>query len=372
MLSWKGSNWRGRFKLLLFSVAPVLVLLGVAQACAYMTIERTISITTDSLTNQSYYSMKIGQWPWSPQSLTPLNSLGLPDREFSASEPRGECKHVLFAGDSYTFGDAVDATARWTTLIENMTELRLPGRCIRFFNIGVRNTTIDTTIVRIRQVLPLVRPDVVILGQYQNDLTDLANPGSPAWVPPGPQRPHDNHWGTRLARSVPGYRISLVRYATYRAFGFMIENDIEYDVLKTWSVLEGEAKAPFAAKLTTIYRDLYGTLVRELADQDIEFATLIFPSKMDLLAKRSPEEAYFANLAREFQVPHLTLLPVLDAHRDPMPYHLYDGHLSEAGNSVVAEAVWKWLFATTPAPVAALGEPAGPSTAAAAAPEPNS
>jgi hypothetical protein len=71
---------------------------------------------------------------------------------------------------------------------------------------------------------------------------------------------------------------------------------------------------------------------------------VIFPSKMDLLANRSPEGQYFTALAREFNVPALPLLPTLDANRRPNPYYVYDGHLSEAGNKAAAIAVWDWMF----------------------------
>jgi hypothetical protein len=354
MTRWKNTPWGGRLKLVLFSVIPLLLVLAVAQSCAYVATHRSFGITTDSVTGQSYYSMRIGAWPWSHRSLTPMNSLGLPDREFVGYVPKGDCVHVLFAGDSYTFGDATSAEFRWTTLVEGMTARRFPNRCIRFFNIGVRNTTIDTTIVRIHQVLPLIQPDVVILAQYQNDLTDLANPGSPAWVPAAADHP-DSHWGTRLGRMVPGYNVSLLRYLTYNTFAFMIRQDIKYDVLGTWSVLEGDYKREFADKLKGIYHDLYGSLVKDMHDRDIEFAAVVFPSKMDLLAQRAPELEYFTGLAREFDVPHLSLMPALDAHRAEMPFYLYDGHMNEIGNRVSADAIWRWLFTTDPAPVPSLG-----------------
>lgn len=348
------AKWRARLKLVMFSLIPMLIVLGLAQACAYMTLHRTVGTSTDSITGQRYYSMQIGRWPWSHRSLTPINSLGLPDVEFFGLGPKGPCKHVLLAGDSFTFGDGTSWEFRWGTLLQGMTARRAPDKCVRFFNIGVSNTTIDTTIVRIRQVLPLIQPDVVLLGQYQNDLTDLSNPGSPAWVPRGPGRKQDNHWGTRLGRMVPGYNVSLVRFATYQSFAFMIRNDIKYDVLGTWSVLEGDAKKGYADTLTTIYRQLYGSLVKDMRERNIELAALIFPSKMDVLAGRSPEGQYFEGLAREFQVPHLSLMPVIDANRAQMPFYLYDGHLNEFGNRVVADAVWNWLFTTRPGPVAAL------------------
>ena len=362
-MSTKASSWRQRVKLLLFSLIPVALVLLIAQSCAYMTIDRTIEMVKDPATGQVHYSMRMGHWPWSHKSWTPINSLGLPDREFAGLLPKGKCVHVLLAGDSYTFGDGTSAVDRWGDVLKQMTERQNADRCIRYFNIGVRNTTIDTTIVRIRQVLPLIEPDVVILSQYQNDLTDLSNPGSPAWVPRGPGHQYDSHWGTRLARMVPGYNVSLVRFVTYQAFAFMIKNDIKYDVLHTWSVLEGPEKRGLADSLKTIYHDLYGSLVKEMKDRNIQFATLSFPSKMDILAKRAPEVEFFTGLANEFQVPHLSLMPALDAKRAGMPFYVYDGHMSEFGNRVSAEAIWKWLFTSQPAPVAAL-QPASRSVVA--------
>jgi hypothetical protein len=228
-----------------------------------------------------------------------------------------------------------------------------PDKCYRFFNVGVSNSTIDTAMARIKQVIPLVQPDVVILGQYQNDLTDLANPGSPAWVPA--EAGHtDSHWGTRLGRLVPGYNISLVRLLTYQSFAFMIRRGIKYDVLNTWSVLEGESKREWANKLKTIYHDLYGALAKDLRSRGIEFGVLIFPSKMDVLAKRAPEADYFRGLAQEFHVPYLELMPTLDSNRAGMPFYMYDGHLNEFGNRIAARAIWDWLFTSEPAPIAAV------------------
>jgi hypothetical protein len=353
MTSWKTLPWRGRLKLVAFSLIPVILLIVAAQLLAYWSIDRTIAITTDSVTGQSSYSMRIGHWPWAHRSYTPLNSLGLPDVEFTGLLPKGRCLHVLWAGDSFTFGDATDHDKRWADLVAGMTARRSPEKCIRFFNIGVRNTTIDTTIARIRQVLPLIQPDVVILSQYQNDLTDLANPGSPAWVPAKAGKP-DSHWGTRIGRLVPGYNVSLVRILTYQSFAYMIKHRIKYDVLKTWSVLEGEGKTEWANKLKGIYRDLYRGIVGELRAKKIQVAVLIFPSKMDVLAQRSPEEAFWVELAQESKVPYFTLMPTLDANRAGSPFYMYDGHMSEFGNRVVARAVWEWLFTSEPAPVPAL------------------
>lgn len=352
------SVWKGRLKLVLFSLLPLVVIAVLAQTYAYIATERTIDMVTDSITGQQSYSMKIGLWPWSHRSYTPINSLGLPDREFVGLVPKNGCVHVLLAGDSYTFGDATSAEFRWGNVLQGITSRRIRDRCIRFFNIGVRNTTIDTTIVRIHQVLPLIQPDVVILSQYQNDLTDLSNPGSPAWVPRGHGRQYDSHWGTRLARMVPGYNVSLFRFLTYNAFAYMIEHNVKYDVLSTWSVLENKNSTAYANKLEKIYHDLYGELVQDMRARNIQFVAMGFPSKMDVLAKRAPELEFWQSLAKEYDVPFLSLMPTMDANRAGMPFYLYDGHMNEFGNRVAADAIWKWLFNTHPAPAPLLQQPA--------------
>jgi hypothetical protein len=71
---------------------------------------------------------------------------------------------------------------------------------------------------------------------------------------------------------------------------------------------------------------------------------VIVPSKFDILAGRSPEESFFLELAREKNVPALSLFTSFDKQRSPYPYLKYDGHLNERGNELVADAVMRWLF----------------------------
>ena len=40
--------------------------------------------------------------------MTPLNPLAFPDEEFVSIRPKGNCVHLVFAGDSYVIGDGVD------------------------------------------------------------------------------------------------------------------------------------------------------------------------------------------------------------------------------------------------------------------------
>lgn len=344
MQTWKEMTWPQRLKLVIMSLLPALVLLVVAQTYAYLTIYRDIQVEDDPLLGTpAVYRMHFGKAWWGQTTETPLNSLGFPDEEFAGIGPKGDCVHIVFSGDSFTFGDAVDRHRNFFSLVERAIARKYPERCVRLFNIGERMTTIQEQRERIRKTRDLLQPDIVILGQYQNDLTDLTNPGNVAHQPPDTTGGDGLWWGDVVRKRVPFANASLTRFLTYRAFAFMITRDIQYDMLGQWSVLADDRNQALADRLTSIYRGMYLELVEELRANGIEFGTIILPSKLDLLAGRYPEGDFFIELARNAEVPYVTVFDALDASRAEYPYQMYDGHLSEAGNEVVAGAVFRWL-----------------------------
>lgn len=354
MKPWNDLRWAERFKLVAMSLLPAVLLVAMAQSCAYMVVPRDVHVEVDALTGQpSLYQMSFGRGWWRSTSQTPLNSFGFPDKEFASMAPKGDCVHVVFAGDSFTFGDAVDRHRNYFSLVEMWTAREYPDRCIRFFNVAERMTTIDDQSARIQETFDVLRPDIVILGMYQNDLADLLIRGDVqddvAEADEG-----EGWWGVRIWNQVPLANSSLVRFLTYQAFSFMITRDIEYDILAQWSVIDDPASGGLADRLTETYRGLFLDLAESLESQGVEFGTVILPSKLDLMAGRYPEEAVFAGIAEEAGVPYLSVFEALDRNRRPYPYQMYDGHLSEAGNTVVAEEVFRWLFTND-------GEPPFPS-----------
>ncbi len=349
MKGWSESGVRGRVKLILFSLIPAVVLVLLAEGLAQLLVFRQDHFEADPLVGDvAVYSMRFGRGWWAYGSQTPLNSMGFPDREFSSVGPKGDCVHVVFAGDSFTFGDAVDRHRNFVSLVERAIQRSRPDACVRAFNLGERMTSIDRQARHVRSTLEVLDPDLVILGLYQNDLTDLTNPGSPAYEAPD-ETPegfdgNTNWWGDVLRNRVPFSNAALVRFLSYQAFAFMIRNDIRYDVLAQWSVLEDPGSAQLAERLTGIYRDLFRDLVDELRARGTEVGVVILPSKLDILAHRYPEEAFFRTTAEEAGVPSLSVFDALDENRRPYPYQMYDGHLSVAGNEVVARQVYRWLL----------------------------
>jgi hypothetical protein len=80
-----------------------------------------------------------------------------------------------------------------------------------------------------------------------------------------------------------------------------------------------------------------------------ELRLVILPSKMDVMAGRYPEGEYFRMLAEEHRLAYLDLLPAFLENRTPYAFQMYDGHLSVAGNMLVAREVRDWLLARMPA-----------------------
>jgi hypothetical protein len=336
-------RWPHRAKLVVFSVLPAVILLAAAEVAAHLVTHRTLAYTLNEFTQQTEYRLRTGRLPWSPVSVTRLNSLGLPDDEFVNVLPKGECIHVVFAGDSFVFGDAVDRDRSFFSLVSHASAFRNSDRCIRFFNVAQQGTTIYEQRQRIEETLPLLEPDLIVIGQYQNDLTDLTNPGSYLYTA-APADEEPNFWGDRLRMSIPGFNSNLFRLLTYRAFAFMITNDIAYDVLWKWSALEGGNNREYAERLKSAYTQLFAGLVQDLRGRGVEVGVVILPSKMDLLAKRYPEGDFFALLAAAHEIPSVEVFSALMNERRPYAYQMYDGHLSEAGNAVVAREIYAWLF----------------------------
>jgi hypothetical protein len=346
-------------KLALFALTPLVLLVLAGHVTASLITYRTLSFETDSLTGVTWYRTRVGRFPWSHRSATRMNTMGFADEEYATLPAKGSCIHVVLAGDSFTFGDVTDGDKSWVSLLRDRLATRHRGRCLRVFNIAAPVTSIYEQAKRIRETRDLLQPDFVILGQYQNDITDLTNHGSIAYRPTSDSA-NTTNWGDRIRQTIPGFDSPLPRLVTYNAFKILIELDVRVDVLNRWSVLADSSNRTYGEWLTGIYRDLYVELVTELRDRGIEFAVVIMPSKMDLLAQRYPEGEFFERLAGDNSVPYLNVFSHLDSARRPMPYYVYDGHLDERGNRIVANAVYEWLIISDEPPFPRLRDAAGP------------
>lgn len=356
----------GALKLVFFALIPVSVLAAVAEIAAAFTIVRSAHIET-MVDGGREYRMRIGRWPWTRETRTTINSDGFPDREFPAVGTPKTCVHVVLVGDSFVLGDGVDGDSSFTSIVGRTLATLPDGRCVRTFNLGERGSTIPRQARRVRELRARLAPDIVILAQYQNDLTDLleqeprdlgvrtmtADFASRADLTTGIRVTTE---GRRIREPLPVVsRISFlkprfVRYLAYHTFAALISSGIHRDELERWSVLADSTRKDEAARLQEQYTASFDSLAIDLARDSIAFGVIVLPSKFDLMAGRFPEEPFFLRTAARHRLPALRLFPVLDANRRPYAFLMYDGHLNAHGNRLVANAVTEWLLRTAPAP----------------------
>lgn len=352
----------GPAKLALFALIPVTVLALVAEVLAAVTIERTTRIELGEATGDRSYLMRMGNWPWSRSARTPLNSLGFPGPEFPDSATPKRCVHVVFIGDSFVFGDGVDGDSSFVSLVGRSLATTDGERCVRVFNLGERGSTIPRQARRLREVRSLLKPDLVILAQYQNDLADLDAPeprdlrrSVPDPTAAAPRAPTSEAAAATAAATAAADRFSflsprIVRLLSYHAFAALITSGIHRDELRHWSVIADTARRADARRLMAAYTTSFDSLATELAADSIAFGTIILPSKFDVMAGRYPEEDFFLRLAATHGLPTLRIFPLLDARRSPYAFLMYDGHLNEHGNRLVATAVGDWIASLDAAP----------------------
>jgi lysophospholipase L1-like esterase len=101
-----------------------------------------------------------------------LNSLGFHDDEPPA--PGESSLVVLAVGDSFTAGLNLPRDAVWTAVLER--ELRARGfPSAHVVNLGIDGTGTDVHLELVRAYAPTLRPQVVIVAFFANDVDDVLN-----------------------------------------------------------------------------------------------------------------------------------------------------------------------------------------------------
>lgn len=93
-----------------------------------------------------------------------FNSLGFRDEEFDRSVKN----RIAIVGDSYVFGEGVEKNQTFEDLLEN--KLKQKNEVV--YNLGVSGTDLNDYFNRIREFIPILKPNITILSFYiQNDIT---------------------------------------------------------------------------------------------------------------------------------------------------------------------------------------------------------
>lgn len=258
-----------------------------------------------------------------------INSQGFrADRDY-ALEPAPETRRVVAVGDSFTFGQGVEAHEAFPAILERRLERT------EVINLGVPGYGLDQQLLMLEGRGLLYRPDLILVGLHTPDVfrstrasygryakpvfrfrggrLELTNvPVPPPGTPPPPVR--------GLDRSHV-YRLISVRLER-RGFG------------EVWDLT----------------RSLFGRMAARAAEAEARLMVLLLPPKYGVygspLERRSQAgtTGRIAGILRELGIEHHDLTPALDgrAEREVL-FYPEDQHFTPAGHRVVAEEVFERL-----------------------------
>jgi hypothetical protein len=101
------------------------------------------------------------------------NRYGMRERDFEVPKPAGLVRIALL-GDSYVYGNAVDADARLGAVLERELAARSGAR-IECLHVGMLGWNLEAECAFLRRSLDALEPDLVIHVSVENDLEDSAD-----------------------------------------------------------------------------------------------------------------------------------------------------------------------------------------------------
>jgi len=275
------------------------------------------------------------------------NSVGLRNIE----EPSDDAFKILAVGDSMTFGLFVANDDTWPARAESrLREHYGNARRVQVFNAGIVNYTILDELAYLREKGIYLKPNLVVLGVYENDIDDLRQEKNGVV-----QRPHDGiktrtlMWLKLLAHNSALFTIAEQIKAQMQLAAAGVD-------IRRSNPTRSLPREPAPDQDVLIKR--YGQLFREttalLKSNGIPLVVIYIPG-IWTLSETSMMESTIRALTAEAGVPYLDLTPAMqdeqDAAEDFYLLRRYNGvlignpHMSPQGYAVAARALVDWLIA---------------------------
>ena len=177
----------------LFTVT--LVLAALAAEAATRWLYRDVTTSADS---NGYFSRR-----WAAQGTATLNSAGFRGPEFTIEKPPGIYR-IAAIGDSFTYGNGIGQHERYTDVLQ----ARLPKH-FEVLNFGYAGANTPQHLQRVKQLIPEIRPDFILLQWYVNDVEGSDSTGRPVFRLLMPV----HSWHNWLTQHSAFYNVASVRWA---------------------------------------------------------------------------------------------------------------------------------------------------------------
>jgi lysophospholipase L1-like esterase len=276
------------------------------------------------------------------------NSVGLRNTE----EPADEAFRILAVGDSQTFGPYLANEDTWPAWTENyLRQRQRTASRTQVFNAGIAGYTIADELAYVKEKGVALKPKLVVLAVFENDLFDLRKERDGAL-----QRPAEGLAGN-LGSAIKGW----ARHSAFVGLADQLRKRIDFaraniDVRRGEGPVAGaDSHMLDASAHAARYTELFREMVKLLKSRGIALAVIFIPAS-DLLADGavSTTEPVIQAAAAATGTPYFNLLPAFRAQQDPIA-RLYllqggptegwtgNGHLSREGNAVIGRTVADWL-----------------------------
>ena len=99
-----------------------------------------------------------------------INNLGFRDDKDYAIEKKSNVFRIIVLGDSVTYGYGVKFKYTWPYIFQKQLEKWKPEIDWQVWNMGVPAYEMESELKTLEDIGPIYKPDLVIVGFYENDL----------------------------------------------------------------------------------------------------------------------------------------------------------------------------------------------------------
>jgi lysophospholipase L1-like esterase len=278
------------------------------------------------------------------------NSLGLRNTE----EPIAGAFQIVALGDSQTFGPYLANEDTWPAWTENYLRQRSGTSPVQVFNAGIAGYTILDELALLREKGHSLKPSLVLLAVFENDLFDLQKERNGRV-----QRPS----GDTMSRLETTLKV-VARNSALVNLAERVKSQAQLAMANV-DIRRGEGDQAINrhqlvddAHYVARYRQLFRDMTALLKERSIPLAVIFIPAA-DAAGTRQPSvmEPLIRTLTSEEGVPYLDLSPVFAAEPEPearffllqrdsrSKSYVGNGHLSREGNERIGREVSRWLSA---------------------------
>jgi lysophospholipase L1-like esterase len=287
-----------------------------------------------------------------------INSLGYRQPEFSPE--RSTDVRMVAIGDSFTFGDGVEAEEAWPLAVERAFAAR-SGASTQVINAGVPGRWMDEYYLELARRSLALDPDVVLLGFFVGNDVDGTDARAHVWT-------RVDSRGLPLAIDVPGLRVEnglRVKSKPKSRWRIPIVRDshvaqLFFDggraVAQAWhpsplaeDIVYTPEDTPETKAVVERVERLLLAIVERSRENRAHLLVVMIPTREQIHPDLAPDDRprdwekpqrHFRAFLQRSGIPFVDLFPLLAAERDTAPlYYRFDAHWTPRGHALAAEAI---------------------------------